>query len=247
MADDDKAVVRNEFERAAEGFAERTKGRFDSLRVASFARVQPGESVLEVGAGTGHFLSLFYSCAGLLVALDLTLGMLAQGRSHHPFLAPVAGDGAGLPFKDACMDLVCSAQALHHMNDPVPVLTEMGRVARARVLVVDQIAPEGREQRHAMNELEMLRDPSHAASRPPSRYRELLRQAGLALVDERTARATESLSSWMWPGEFPAERIAAVRGFIEKRGSATGMDFVRDGDDWTFTRARIMLLCAAPS
>ncbi len=46
----------------------------------------------------------------------------------------------------------------------------------------------------------------------------------------------------MWPGEFPQERIDATRDFVERFGSETGMDFERDGDDWVFTRRRIMLL-----
>jgi hypothetical protein len=46
----------------------------------------------------------------------------------------------------------------------------------------------------------------------------------------------------MWPGEFENERIEKTLRFVEQHGHETGMDFERDGDDYVFTRRRIMLL-----
>ncbi|MBA3349777.1 MAG: hypothetical protein H0T12_04395, partial [Actinobacteria bacterium] len=54
-----RSQLQTEFTRAATGFSERTKGRFDDMDVLAFARFQPSEMVLEVGVGTGNFLSLF--------------------------------------------------------------------------------------------------------------------------------------------------------------------------------------------
>jgi hypothetical protein len=110
------------------------------------------------------------------------------------------------------------------------------------VLVVDQVAPERFETAWMMNQLDLLRDPSHAVSRPPSAFRIMIRSAGLEIVDEKIVASRSRLSKWMWPGEFPPERIERVRQFIGRHGGETGMDFERDGDDYTFTRHRIMLL-----
>jgi len=236
--------IQEEFNRAAAGFAERTLGRFDDLDVVRFSRIAEGASVLEVGAGTGNFLSLFRDIAGTAIALDLTPGMLGQARERHPHLRLVQGDGNRLPFRSGSVDLVASAQAFHHIWEPVPVLLEMRRVAGAggHVLVVDQHAPESYEKAAFMNQLEVIRDPSHAVSRPPSAFRVMVRAAGLEIVDENLWEGQNRFSKWMWPGEFPEERIAAVRDFIERFGAETGMDFERDGDDYIFTRRRIMLL-----
>ncbi|MDQ3954871.1 MAG: hypothetical protein M3285_04900, partial [Actinomycetota bacterium] len=87
-----------------------------------------------------------------------------------------------------------------------------------------------------------LRDPSHAVSRSPSAMRVILLAAGLEIVNERIAEQTESLAEWMAPTEFPADRIEKVRTFVEKFGHETGMDFRPNGDDYVFTRRRIMLL-----
>jgi hypothetical protein len=123
-------------------------------------------------------------------------------------------------------------------------LGEMRRVAApdGRVLIVDQVAPERFEEAVAMNELEVLRDPSHAASRPPSAFRVMLAAAGLRIIDERIVSSEQRLSTWMWSQEFPPERIDKVRDFIARRGDETGMGFERDGDDWVFERRRMMLL-----
>jgi SAM-dependent methyltransferase len=236
--------VRDEFRRTAEGFAARTQGRFAHHGVVEFARPKPGWTVAEIGAGTGNFLALFAGVAGRLVAVDLTPEMLTVARDRHEGLELVAADGSALPFRSGSIDLVASAQALHHIARPVEVLREMRRVVRAegRVLVVDQTATEKFEEAVAMDELERLRDPSHAASRPPSAFRTIVRAAGLEVVDERLVEVENRLSEWMWPGEFPVERIDAVRAFIAARGAQTGMGFRPDGDDFVFTRRRILLL-----
>jgi ubiquinone/menaquinone biosynthesis C-methylase UbiE len=239
-----RRLLREEFERAAAGFAERTKGRFDAMGVPDFSRVKPHETVLEVGAGTGNFLNLFEGRAASLVALDLTAGMLVEARRHHPHQLLVQGDAFHLPFRSGSVDLVTSAQALHHIWKPVPVLQEMRRVcARSgRILIIDQLAAESYEQIAFMNELETLRDPSHATSRPRSAFRTMVLAAGLEILDERIFEDTSTFSRWMWEGEFPRERIERVRSFVERFGAETGMGFRFEDGDWTFTRRRIMLL-----
>lgn len=244
MPDEHQRLISDEFARAASGFAERTAGRFDQMDVVGFSRVTPDETVVEVGAGTGNFLSLFEGHAARLVALDLTAAMLEQARVRHPSLSLVVGDGNRLPFASRSIELVASAQALHHVFKPVPFLKEMRRVCTqgGRVLIVDQAATESYEQIAFMNELEAIRDPSHATSRPPSAFRAIVMAAGLEILDERLFQDQSRFSKWMWPGEFPQERIEKTRAFVEKFGAETGMDFERDGDDWIFTRRRVMLL-----
>lgn len=236
--------VREQFTRAADAFAERSKGRFESLDAVAFSRLEPGRTVVEVGAGTGHFLALFSGVAGSLVAVDLTPGMLQRARRDHPELHLLVGDGFRLPLRSRSVDLVVTAQALHHIWRPVDVLKECRRLARAdgSVLVLDSVATEHHEEAEMMNLLDRVRDPSHAAFRSPSAMRLIVQAAGLEVVDERLAIERSTLSNWMWPGEFEEGRIEEVRSFIEKHGSETGMEFERDGDDWSFTRRRLMLL-----
>ena len=242
---DERAVLREEFTRAAATFAKRTKGRFDHMDVVSFSRVGPGATVVEVGAGTGNFLNLFGEVAGRSIAIDVTEGMLREAQVSFPEMEVVLGDGKAMPFRSRSVDLVACAQMLHHVHDPLPLLKEMRRVATddGAVLVVDQVAPESYEKTAFMNQLEAIRDPSHATSRSPSAMRILLQSAGLEIVDEKIATSTQTMSNWMAPGEFPEERFTAVEDFIERFGPETGMNFRRENDGWAFDRHRMMLLC----
>jgi len=239
---DHRSVVRKEFERAASTFGDRTQGRFGHMEVVAFSRVRSGTSVMDVGAGTGNFLALFGEQAQALIAVDLTPAMLYEGRKRLDGLWAVVADGALLPFAAASIDLVTCAQMLHHVEEPLEIIKEMKRVAALRVLIVDQVATEDEAEIDAMNELEKLRDPSHALSRPPSAFRKLLSDAGLELIDERIVSSRDTLSKWMWPGEFPVDRIEAVHDFVEHRGNETGMEFEPSGNDYDFTRRRMMLL-----
>jgi ubiquinone/menaquinone biosynthesis C-methylase UbiE len=237
-------VLRAEFERTASTFAKRTSGRFDDMDVVSFSGIEQGEVVVEVGAGTGNFLALFEEQAAGLVAVDLTEGMLREARRRFPRMIAVMADGAHLPLTSGSVDLVSCAQMLHHVWEPLALLKEMRRVVKANghVLVVDQVATERYEEAVMMNRLEIIRDPSHAASRPPSAMRALVLATGLEVVDEKISESTETMSSWMYPGAFPPERFEAVERFIEEHGAETGMNFRYEEGRRAFTRRRMMLL-----
>lgn len=245
---DPNRLIQEEFDRTATLFAERTKGRFDDMDAVGFSRVVQGATVLEVGAGTANFLSLFEAVADRLIAVDLTHGMLATARANHPDVRAVQGDGRRIPVASRSIDLVATAQALHHIHEPVPVLREMGRIAKdtGHVLVIDQVASERLEEALAMNEMEVIRDPSHAISRPPSALRVVVQKAGLEIVDERLWEGRNVFSKWMWPGEFPEDRIERVMRFVEGRGAETGMDFRKEDGDWSFRRRRMMILARRP-
>lgn len=218
------------------------------MDVVGFSGIEAGATVAEVGAGTGNFLALFEELAGSLIAIDITLAMLLEANRRHPSVVPLMADGASLPLRSRSVDLVASAQTLHHIHAPIPVIREMRRVCApgGRVLIVDQIAPERVEESQAMNLLDHIRDPSHAACRPPSAFRIMLTAAGLEIEAESIHESQDHLSKWTSPVEFPPERVEAVHEFVATRGHETGMDFERDGDDWRFTRRRMMLLARRP-
>jgi ubiquinone/menaquinone biosynthesis C-methylase UbiE len=245
---DHAAVVREEFERAASGFARRTVGRFDHLDVVAFSRAPQGSSVIEVGAGTGNFLSLFAPIAARLVATDLTPGMLRVARELHALAQLVCGDGARLPFADASFDLVTSAHAMHHIPEPVAVLREMARIVapRGHVLVVDLTAADDRDAAARADEVMTIRDPSHARSLTTGEMRAALEESGMTVVDHRIVDRRGLVSNWMWPGEFPEERIAEVRAYVERHWHEIGMDLQPEGDDFTYLDRRQMFLAARP-
>jgi SAM-dependent methyltransferase len=245
-SEDHRALVQQEFERAAPVFARRTMGRFDHLGAVEFSRVRPGALVAEVGAGTANFLSLFARTAAALIAVDVTHGMLRVATEMHEGISPVVGDGARLPIADRSIDLVSSAHALHHMPDPLPVVREMARVAGAggSLLFVDIVAPEDPAEATRMDEVMTIRDPSHAAALAAGAFGTLLESAGLRVVDECLVDRTGLVSDWMWPGEFPPERIEAVRDYVQKHWRGLGMGIEPHGDDFTYRDRRMMMLAS---
>lgn len=85
--------------------------------------------VLDVGSGTGH-----------LIAELVRRGRRAWGCDvadiHSAGSPPVLFDGRRLPFPDRSFGAVVAAHMLQYVDDPVALLTEMGRVTSDRVIIM---------------------------------------------------------------------------------------------------------------
>jgi SAM-dependent methyltransferase len=109
---------------------------------------RPEERAIDVACGPGLLAKAFGPRVRELVGVDLTPAMVER-------------------------------LALHHFPDPAAALREIARVVRplGRLGVFDMTTSEVEEEARYHNEVERLRDPSHARALPLS---ELLRLAGLA-------------------------------------------------------------------
>jgi SAM-dependent methyltransferase len=99
-------------------------------------RPGPFERSLEIGSGTGYFtLNLMQD--GVIrsgVCTDVSQGMLDALEANAARLGldveTVACDAAGLPFEDACFDLLLGHAVLHHLPDLERSFAEFRRVLR---------------------------------------------------------------------------------------------------------------------
>ena len=98
--------------------------------VAEAAGVKPGDTVLDVGCGTGVLAREARRRVGRdghVVGLDVNEGMLAVAARTEPEVDWRRGDAASLPFDDASFDVVVSQFALMYFPERVASLGEMWR------------------------------------------------------------------------------------------------------------------------
>jgi demethylmenaquinone methyltransferase / 2-methoxy-6-polyprenyl-1,4-benzoquinol methylase len=95
-------------------------------------RLQVGQRVLDVAAGTGVSTLELHRTGAYAVAADFSLGMLRAGRrkadrARFPF---VAADAMRLPFGDCVFDAVTISFGLRNISDVAAALSEFSRVTK---------------------------------------------------------------------------------------------------------------------
>ncbi len=88
----------------------------------------PGDRCLDLGAGTGVSTAELARSGAYVVAADISVGMLSEGRDRGVPL--LAGDALALPFPDATFDAVTISFALRNVHDPDAAVREMARVTK---------------------------------------------------------------------------------------------------------------------
>lgn len=87
--------------------------------------------VLEVGAGTGHWLRILRdSTPSRTVGLDLSEAMLNVARTAHREQPLVRARAEALPVADACFDALVCINAVHHFANPEAFISEARRVLK---------------------------------------------------------------------------------------------------------------------
>jgi len=97
---------------------------------------RPGDSLLDVGCGTGWFTRRAAADDLRVTGLDPDPAWLDFARAHSsPALNWVDGDARELPFADASFDHVLSIAALCFIDDERQAVAECVRVARRRFAI----------------------------------------------------------------------------------------------------------------
>jgi SAM-dependent methyltransferase len=94
-----------------------------------------GESVLDVGCGTGETLRRLSDAGLRVVGLDRSEAMLAVAREKLGSVPLFAGDATSLPFDDASFDAAILNTTLEFVDNPLAAIRELTRVTRRRVYV----------------------------------------------------------------------------------------------------------------
>jgi ubiquinone/menaquinone biosynthesis C-methylase UbiE len=106
-----------------------------------FLRMIEARTVLDIGAGTGRAIRhLMDNMPDVSVrGVEPVAARIDQAIQNKgiPRGTIIQGVGEALPFENASIDAVCAFGMLHHVNNPDAVVSEMLRVARKAVIIVD--------------------------------------------------------------------------------------------------------------
>jgi ubiquinone/menaquinone biosynthesis C-methylase UbiE len=106
--------------------------------VSEFAAQHRSGRVLEVGCGTGHWLTVLSGQGMRVAGLDASARMLARARERDRSSHLVRGVAEHLPWTDASFDRLLCVNAVHHFHDKRAFFSEARRVLRpgGRVMTV---------------------------------------------------------------------------------------------------------------
>jgi len=114
------------------------------------ARETGGGRILEVGCGTGHWLTGMNERINnpvfqiQLHGLDLSIGMLSQAYKKSAELFLVHGGAERLPYECGSFDLIYCVNALHHFTQPYDFINEAARLLKPTgILAVIGADPRG--------------------------------------------------------------------------------------------------------
>jgi len=100
------------------------------LRFLEFVCPEIGESLLDIGCGTGESRQIYRDHVANYTGVDLSEASIEYARKRFPSSTWKIADGCELPFDDSTFDLVAFSSVLHHIDDYEQALIEAHRVLK---------------------------------------------------------------------------------------------------------------------
>jgi len=123
-----------------------TFGKLVKKRIAraiQHMNIQPGETALDIGVGTGGSVP-FYPKHANVMGVDLSSGMLREARKKieddgHTNITVFQGNALELPFEDSSFDHIFISHVISVVSQPELLVREAQRVAKegARIVILN--------------------------------------------------------------------------------------------------------------
>ena len=158
------------------------------------------ETALDVATGGGHVARRLREAGVNVVTVDSAPGMQPD----------VVSRSEDIPFADESFDVVVCRVAAHHFDDVPKAMSEMARVSRDRVIVVDNLFLDD-----AAEEADRVRDPSHVKNWSEGEWRGFFASAGLQVDEVRRLEKPIELEPWLaraGTSEEDAQRVGELLG-----------------------------------
>ena len=180
------------------------------------AAIGAGQSVLDVGCGSGAFLRVAADHGAAVCGLDASKALLEIARERVPEADLFVGDVQNLPFLENSFDAVCGFNSFFFADDMVAALREAGRVARPGAPVVIQVW--GRPDRF---ELHLMKDAIGRFRPPPPPGRvdptELWRVGNLEALATSAGLVPDRAFDLEWAYEY-ADEATMIRAMMSAGG-----------------------------
>lgn len=150
---------------------------------------QPGERILDLGAGTGHLTAKIAAAGAEVTGLDADSNMVEQARHNYPDLEFVLGDGTNFSFPDP-FDAVFSNATLHWIRRAADAVACMASCLKPGGRLVAEFGGKGNIE-SIISAIDAAREAIGLAPRPelnpwyfPSigEYAALLEQHGISVT-----------------------------------------------------------------
>ena len=131
------------YERTAVRYDEKCSHEIESVAAAcrfidALSGVFGLETFLDVGAGTGRCMQFFLDRGKDVRGIEPVAQLIREGeRKGIPKGLIQEGSGYSLPYPDNSIDVCMECAVLHHVEDPARVVSEMMRVSKRAVVLMD--------------------------------------------------------------------------------------------------------------
>jgi ubiquinone/menaquinone biosynthesis C-methylase UbiE len=211
--------------------------------------VTKNHRVLDVATGAGFLALEFAKNARAVIGCDLTRNMLMKaiekqeisGLDNTGFLL---SDVESLPFPDKSFDIISCRFAFHHFPDPRKALTEMKRVCKKRMVIVDGVSSEERDKSLFHNRIEKLRDPSHVRIYALSEMKNMVEDTGVVISGLTHRDIPQGFGDWMNRAGTDANTTEVIEDLMRQsvNGDGTGLRVKLENGRLGFTYDTVILI-----